>query len=421
MKADLVIIGGGPAGLAAAVAAREAGVSDILILEREKELGGILNQCIHNGFGLHMFKEELTGPEYAHRFIEKVRALDIPFLLSTTVVHISPEKLVTAVSRENGLMQIQAGAIILAMGCRERPRGALQIPGFNPAGVFSAGTAQKLVNIEGYMPGKEIVILGSGDIGLIMARRMTLEGAKVKLVAELQPYSGGLKRNIVQCLDDYGIPLLLSHTVVEIHGKNRVEGVTIARVDENLKPVPGTETYYSCDTLLLSVGLIPENELSKEMGVSLSPVTGGPAVNEQLETDKPGVFACGNVLHVHDLVDYVSEEAQTAGKNAAAYLTGSLVNNREGEVPILPGGAVRYTVPVRIDPKRAPEKTVVRFRVGENIRNGTVYVYAGKQLLAKRKRPIMSPGEMEQVVLLRRDLPDKDLGEILITTREVTV
>lgn len=419
MNADLVIIGGGPAGLAAAAAARQAGVSNLLILEREKELGGILNQCIHNGFGLHLFKEELTGPEYAHRFIDQVQALEIPYMLSTTVVHISPEKLVTALSRENGLMQIQAKAVVLAMGCRERPRGALKIPGFNPAGVFSAGTAQKLVNLEGYMPGREIVILGSGDIGLIMARRMTLEGAKVKLVAELQPYSGGLKRNIVQCLDDYGIPLLLSHTVVEIHGKDRVEGVTLAQVDQNLKPIPGTETDYSCDTLLLSVGLVPENELSREIGVTLSPVTGGPEVNEQLETDQSGVFACGNVLHVHDLVDYVSEEAQMAGRNAAMYLSGALNETAGEEIPIKSGGAVRYTVPVRIHPARMAEKTTVRFRVGEAIRGGTVYVYAGNELIAKEKRRVMSPGEMEQIVLKRNSLPEKTITEITVTTREV--
>ena len=304
MKRDIVIIGGGPAGLAAAEAAVQAGARDVLILERDTRLGGILNQCIHNGFGLHTFKEELTGPEYAARFEARVRALQIEYRLGTMVLSISPEKTVTAVSREEGLVTIEAKAVILAMGCRERARGALNIPGFRPAGIFSAGTAQRLVNMEGYMPGREVVILGSGDIGLIMARRMTLEGAKVRVVAELQPYSGGLKRNIVQCLDDYGIPLKLSHTVTEIHGKERVTGVTISAVDENLKPVPGTEEFYSCDTLLLSVGLIPENELSTGAGVALSRVTNGPVVNESLETNVPGIFACGNVLHVHDLVDY---------------------------------------------------------------------------------------------------------------------
>ena len=317
---DIVIVGGGPAGLAAAVSAKQSGVDSILILERDKELGGILNQCIHNGFGLHTFKEELTGPEYAGRFIEQVKQLGIEYKLNTMVMEISPEKTVTAMNREDGLFEIHAKAIILAMGCRERPRGALNIPGYRPAGIYSAGTAQRLVNMEGYMPGREIVILGSGDIGLIMARRMTLEGAKVKVVAELMPYSGGLKRNIVQCLDDYGSPLKLSHTVVDIKGKERVEGVTLAKVDEKGKPIPGTEEFYSCDTLLLSVGLIPENELSRGMGVEMNPVTSGPKVNESLETNMEGVFACGNVLHVHDLVDYVSQEAAAAGWNAAAYV-----------------------------------------------------------------------------------------------------
>ena len=317
---DVVIIGGGPAGLAAAVSARENGIEDILIIERDKELGGILNQCIHNGFGLHTFKEELTGPEYADRFIKQVEELAIPYKLDTMVVDVTAEKMVTAMNREDGVFLIQAKTIILAMGCRERSRGALNIPGYRPAGIFSAGTAQRLVNMEGYMPGKEVVILGSGDIGLIMARRMTLEGAKVKVVAELMPRSGGLKRNIVQCLDDFGIPLKLSHTVVDIKGKERVEGIVLAQVDDNLKPIPGTEEFYSCDTLLLSVGLIPENELSRGMGVEINSTTNGPIVNDKLETNIEGVFACGNVLHVHELVDHVSEEAKRAGKNAAEYV-----------------------------------------------------------------------------------------------------
>ena len=302
---QLVIIGGGPAGLAAAIAAREAGVQDLLVLERDAELGGILNQCIHNGFGLHTFQQELTGPEYAARFIDRAKALGIPYKLNTMVLDLAADKTVTAMNRTDGLFQLHPQAVVLAMGCRERPRGALNIPGTRPAGIFTAGTAQRLVNIEGYLPGRRVVILGSGDIGLIMARRMTLEGAKVLCVAELMPYSGGLKRNIVQCLDDFGIPLKLSHTVVDIQGTRRVEGVTIARV-ENGKPVPGSEEHYACDTLLLSCGLLPENELSRAAGVALGPVTGGPLVNESLETSIPGVFAAGNVLHVHDLVDYVS-------------------------------------------------------------------------------------------------------------------
>ncbi|MBQ5567714.1 MAG: FAD-dependent oxidoreductase, partial [Oscillospiraceae bacterium] len=319
---DIIIIGGGPAGLAAAISAREAGAEDILILERDERPGGILNQCIHNGFGLHTFKEELTGPEYAERFITRAKELNIPIKLKTIAADISPEREVTYVNSEEGAVTVKAGAVILAMGCRERPRGALGLPGFRPAGVFTAGTAQRLMNIEGFAVGKEVVILGSGDIGLIMARRMTLEGAKVKVVAELMPYSGGLKRNIVQCLEDYGIPLKLSHTVTCIHGKERVTGVTISEVGADRRPIPGTEEYYSCDTLLLSCGLLPENELSKSAGVALSRVTGGPEVTDSLETTVPGVFAAGNVLHVHDLVDFVSEEAARAGRKAAEYVKG---------------------------------------------------------------------------------------------------
>ena len=417
MKRDIVIIGGGPAGLAAAEAAVQAGARDVLILERDTRLGGILNQCIHNGFGLHTFKEELTGPEYAARFEARVRALQIEYKLGTMVLSISPEKTVTAVSREEGLVTIEAKAVILAMGCRERARGALNIPGFRPAGIFSAGTAQRLVNMEGYMPGREVVILGSGDIGLIMARRMTLEGAKVRVVAELQPYSGGLKRNIVQCLDDYGIPLKLSHTVTEIHGKERVTGVTISAVDENLKPIPGTEEFYSCDTLLLSVGLIPENELSTGAGVALSRVTNGPVVNESLETNVPGIFACGNVLHVHDLVDYVSEEAAAAGRAAAVYLQQG--EQREDKaIHINASGGVRYTVPSIIRPAHMPETLTVRFRVDNIYKNRFVSVYFGDTCVQHRKKTVLAPGEMEQIVLKRADLENAEFETITVCTEE---
>lgn len=424
---DIVIVGGGPAGLAAAVSAKQNGVDSILILERDKELGGILNQCIHNGFGLHTFKEELTGPEYAERFIRQVQDLGIEFKLNTMVMEISEKKVVTAMNREDGLFDIQAGAVILAMGCRERARGALNIPGYRPAGIYSAGTAQRLVNMEGYMPGREVVILGSGDIGLIMARRMTLEGAKVKVVAELMPYSGGLKRNIVQCLDDYGIPLKLSHTVVDIKGKERVEGVTLAQVDENSKPVPGTEEFYSCDTLLLSVGLIPENEISRGMGVEINPVTSGPKVNESLETNLEGVFACGNVLHVHDLVDFVSEEAAAAGRNAAAYVktvssgtesTGKVDwktagenfteripdKGEEQEIRLIPASGVRYTVPSTIRTLHMDEHLTVRFRVGNVYKNCYVNAYFDDERVIHRKRQVVAPGEMEELKLAKEQI-----------------
>ncbi len=396
---DLVIIGGGPAGLAAAAAARDAGVQKILILERDNELGGILNQCIHNGFGLHTFKEELTGPEYAARFIEQVKARGIDYKLNTMVLDLASDKTVTAMNREDGLFQLHPTAVLLAMGCRERPRGALNIPGSRPAGIYTAGTAQRLVNMEGYLPGRKVVILGSGDIGLIMARRMTLEGAEVQVVAELMPYSGGLKRNIVQCLDDFGIPLKLSHTVVEIRGKKRVEGVTLARV-ENGKPVAGTEESYDCDTLLLSCGLIPENELSRGAGVMLNPVTNGPAVNESLETSIPGVFAAGNVLHVHDLVDYVSEEAADAGRHAAGYIHG--VRETGGRtLPVQGKDGVRYTVPSAVRPEALDPNgsMTLRFRVDGVYQDKKIAVYAGDTLLYSRKRRIMAPGEMETVQL----------------------
>ena len=406
MNYDLIIVGGGPAGLAAAVAAREAGVEQILILERDHELGGILNQCIHNGFGLHTFHEELTGPEYAARFIQKVEALNIPYKLNTMVMDISPGRTITAMNREEGVFQLQAGAVILAMGCRERPRGALNIPGYRPAGIYSAGTAQRLVNMEGYLPGKKVVILGSGDIGLIMARRMTLEGAQVQVVAELMPYSGGLKRNIVQCLDDFGIPLKLSHTVVDIQGRERVTGITLAQVDSRNRPIPGTEEHYDCDTLLLSCGLIPENELSRSAGVKLSPITSGPVVDESLETSIPGVFACGNVLHVHDLVDYVSQEAAMAGRNAAAYLKGEK-QDAGSEIRLIPTGGVRYTVPSTIHTGRMEEELTVRFRVGQVFRNSFISVYLDEERITHRKRMIMAPGEMEQVVLKRSQLLER--------------
>ena len=373
---DIVIIGGGPAGLAAAAAAKREGVDSILILERDTQLGGILNQCIHNGFGLHTFKEELTGPEYAQRFIDQVEELKIEYKLNTMVMDITPAKEITAMNRTDGLFHIQAKSIILAMGCRERSRGALNIPGYRPAGIYSAGTAQRLVNIEGFMPGREVVILGSGDIGLIMARRMTLEGAKVKVVAELMPYSGGLKRNIVQCLDDFGIPLKLSHTVVNIKGKERLEGITLAAVDHKGKPIPGTEEEYSCDTLLLSCGLIPENEISRSIGVDMEPVTSGPVVNESLETSVEGVFACGNVLHVHDLVDFVSEEAATAGRNAANYVkAGGSLGEMGTEIPIQAVDGVRYTVPKNIHVNRMADEQIVRFRVGAVYKNCYVSAY----------------------------------------------
>ena len=402
---DIVIIGGGPAGLAAAISAKRSGVDSVLILERDTELGGILNQCIHNGFGLHTFKEELTGPEYAGRFIDQAKELNIEYKLNTMVMDISPQKVVTAMNREEGLFEIQAKAVVLAMGCRERSRGALNIPGYRPAGIFSAGTAQRLVNIEGYMPGREVVILGSGDIGLIMARRMTFEGAKVKVVAELMPYSGGLKRNIVQCLDDYDIPLKLSHTVVDIKGKERLEGITLAQVDGHGKPIPGTEEEYSCDTLLLSVGLIPENEISRGMGVDMNPVTSGPKVNESLETNIEGVFACGNVLHVHDLVDFVSEEAGTAGRNAAEYVKQGEERRQGGkEIKMNPVEGVRYTVPGTINVDRMDENLIVRFRVGGVYKNCYISAYFDDERVIHRKRPVVAPGEMEEIKLTKEQL-----------------
>ena len=415
-----MVVGGGPAGLAAAIAAYEAGEHDVLILERDTQLGGILNQCIHNGFGLHTFKEELTGPEYAQRFIDRADELGIERRLGTMVLDISSERVVTTVSAANGIDRIQAGAVVLAMGCRERPRGALATPGYRPAGVYSAGTAQRLVNIEGQLPGREVVILGSGDIGLIMARRMTLEGAHVACVAEIMPYSGGLKRNIVQCLDDFGIPLLLSHTVVDVEGRDRVEAVTIAQVDERLKPIPGTEVRYPCDTLMLSVGLLPENELSREAGVELSPVTRGPVVDQSLQTSVAGIFACGNVLHVHDLVDFVSQEAAAAGTQAARYvMAGAEEVSASRGIPVTATDGVRYTVPSFIDPQRMDDTLTVRFRVANEYRDRYVSVYLDDERIQHRKKRVMAPGEMEQVVLKRADLLAREgLSQITVKLEE---
>lgn len=393
----IAIVGGGPAGLAAALGAYEAGISpeDILIIERDLSLGGILNQCIHAGFGLHRFGEELTGPEYAERYIKRVVEAKIPFITDAMVLSLDAEKNIKYISPKTGLVHLKAEAVILAMGCRERTRGALNIPGTRPAGVYSAGTAQRFVNIEGYMPGKEVVILGSGDIGLIMARRMTLEGAKVKAVCELMPYSSGLARNIAQCLDDFGIPLKLSHTVVDIKGKDRVEGVTIAKVDENLKPISGTEEYIECDTLMLSVGLIPENEVSKGADIEFDRTTSGAVVDNFRQTSKCGIFACGNVLHVHDLVDFVSQESELAGKSAARYVTEGICNTKKSDT--IPTGGVRYVVPQKYIPETVDENTEFFFRVGKNYRNVYLEVKADGKEIFKKKLLRAAPGEMEHI------------------------
>ena len=413
---ELVIIGGGPAGLAAAYSAWQHGLRDILILERDAELGGILNQCIHNGFGLHRFGQQLTGPEYAGRYIEMLRTTGVRVELGTMVLEVTPDKQVHCVSRSKGYQIIQAKSIILCMGCRERTRGAIGTPGTRPAGIYTAGAAQRYVNMEGYLVGRRVLILGSGDIGLIMARRMTLEGAKVLACVEVMPYSGGLTRNIVQCLQDFDIPLYLSHTIVEIQGKKRVEKAIVAKVDENRRPIPGTEMEFDVDTILLSVGLIPENELTRQAGIPMDPHTKGAVVYENMETGIPGVFACGNVLHVHDLVDFVSQEAARAGENAARYL---LEQRRERQTVRLTGkNGVRYTVPQYLDPEGMEESVTVRFRVGKPYQNADLAVYADGALLRRVHKRILTPGEMEQLTLRRADLP-RELAEITIQVEEV--
>ncbi len=391
LEYQVAVIGGGPAGLAAALAAKEAGVKTICILERDVRLGGILNQCIHNGFGLHTFAQELTGPEYAARYITKLEQTNIDVYLDTMVLSVQQDKTVTAVSRATGMLFIKAKAVVLAMGCRERSRGVLNIPGSRPSGIYCAGMAQYIINIQGEMVGKEAMILGSGDIGLIMARRMTYEGAKVKAVCEVMPYSSGLARNVVQCLDDLGIPLLLSHTAVQIHGKERIEGVTVAKVDENRRPIEGTEQYFCCDTLLLSVGLIPENELSQNAGLMLQRATGGPAVDDHLMTDCPGIFACGNVLHVHDLVDYVSEEAHSAGIQAAQYA--QMGGRPDANIAVIPGDNVRYTVPQRV----SGGETTFRFRVTHPLVRPRIRITQGNSILYDKRKIVCTPGEMDTV------------------------
>ena len=415
---EIIVVGGGPAGLAAAIEAHRQGARKILVLERDRELGGILQQCIHNGFGLHIFKEELTGPEYAERFIGELEALGIEYRLDTMVLDIHDDRTLDVISARHGFETLKTQAMILAMGCRERTRGAINIPGTRPAGVFTAGAAQRFVNMEGHMVGKRVVILGSGDIGLIMARRMTLEGASVLAVAEILPYSGGLTRNIVQCLDDYGIPLYLSHTVVGVEGRDRVEGVTIARVDERRRPVPGTEIHYDCDTLLLSVGLIPENELSKSIGLALDPVTAGPVVNESLETTVPGIFACGNVVQVHDLVDWVTEEARRAGRSAARYVLGQL----QGCAPDLftkAGNGVRYVVPQRIRVGNLDQEVDLMLRVSDPVRDRWLVARSGDVVIQKARKAHLTPGEMECLKIPADKLRGL-AGELTLGLEEVT-
>jgi len=395
---QLVVVGGGPAGLAAAAAAWQGGLRRVLVLERDTAPGGILNQCIHNGFGLHHFGEELTGPEYAARFVAQLAGTGVELQTRSMVLNITQSKEIQYVN-ETGYHTVTAQAVVLAMGCRERTRGAIGTPGTRPAGVFTAGAAQRYVNIEGQMPGKRVVILGSGDIGLIMARRMTLEGAKVLACVELQPYSGGLMRNIVQCLQDYGIPLYLSHTITEIRGKNRVEGVTIARVDENRQPIPGTEISFDCDTVLLSVGLLPENELTRAAGIEIDRRTNGAVVFENRETTAPGIFACGNVLQVHDLVDYVTAESQLAGEAAARYVLEENPEAQDTALPVVPGQGVGYTVPQRIRPDRVGRSVEIFFRVRQPMGPSVITVLDGETQIARWTRRQMAPGEMERVQL----------------------
>lgn len=417
MKRELVIVGGGPAGLAAAIEARKNGVEDILLLERDRYLGGILQQCIHNGFGLHIFGEQLTGPEYAERFIKELKEMNIEYMTDTMVLNIDKNRKITAINPKCGVMEINAGAIILAMGCRERTRGAINIPGTRPSGVFTAGAAQRLINVEGYMVGKNVVILGSGDIGLIMARRMTLEGANVKMVVELMPYSTGLKRNIAQCLIDYDIPLLFNHTVVRIHGKERLEGVTIAKVDNNKKPIEGSESYIKCDTLLLSVGLIPENELSREGGIEINPVTAGPFVDESMQTSVEGIFACGNVVHVHDLVDFVTSESMLSGRGAANYLKGN--KESSNRIKVLCGKGIRYAVPSYVNPERVEDMVNFYMRVDNVYKNVYLVLKHGDKIIDRVKRNIVSPGEMERFKVIREKFLEIDNGEITFEIEEM--